>query len=76
MIENPYSPFDPQWHIIEAYLRKKREKKINEEIQKLFVAFRKRNMHLIFTTPNIPNDRLMRKLMAKPKEPNYRIIKK
>ena len=56
MIENPYSPLDPHWHIVEAYLRKKREKEINEEIMKLFVASRKRNMHLIVTTPNIAFD--------------------
>ena len=61
MLENPYSPFDPHWHIVEAYLRKKREKKINEEIQKLFVASRKRNMHVIFTTPTIKDQRWRKK---------------
>ena len=36
-IENPYSPFDPHWHIVEAYLRKKKEAELNKEIVKLFI---------------------------------------
>ena len=56
MNENPYSPFDPHWYIMEAYLRKKRQRKLQTEIHKFFVSSRKRNMHLIFTTPNIAFD--------------------
>ena len=56
MNENPYSPFDPHWQIVEAYFRKKRQRKLQTEIHKFSVSLRKRNMHLIFTTPNIAFD--------------------
>ena len=56
MIENTYSPLDPHWHIVEAYLRKKRQQKLQAEIHKFHVSIRKRHMHLIFTTPNIAFD--------------------
>ena len=56
MNENPYSPLDPHWQIVEAYLRKKRQQKLQVEIHKFFVSFRNRNTHLIFTTPNISFD--------------------
>ena len=59
--ENPYSPLDPHWHVGEAYLRKKREREINKEIMKLFIASRKRQMHIIITTPKMRDRRLIRK---------------
>jgi len=60
-MENPYHPFDPMWHVVEAHLRKL---KYQEDVKKIFSfmkSIRKRNMHIIMVTPSLPIDLRLRR---------------
>ena len=52
IMENPYSPFDPKWHIVETHLRRKRYKEDMEKIVWMMTSFRKRNWDFIMSVPS------------------------
>ena len=60
-MENPYHPFDPMWHILEAHLRKRKYTDDMKKISNLMESSRRKNMNLIMVTPSLPIDIRLRR---------------